>query len=86
MNEVSLNGTVKNTEDEAIKGIRVSAYDEYNNTLTDSDGKYRLLVGEWEQTVLFKDIDGEENGWFEDKEVKWKPGDGPLDVVLERKQ
>jgi hypothetical protein len=87
MDEVSLKGTVKDTNGGAIGGIQVSAYDEYDKTLTDSNGKYQLLVGDWEQTVLFQDIDGPDNGGeFKDLEVKWKPEDGPLDVVMELKE
>jgi hypothetical protein len=85
--DVSITGTVKSADrHEPIPGIKVSGYDEYNSTLTNRFGNYRLSVGEFQQTVLFKDIDGPENGWFEDKVVEWRPNSGPLNVVLVRKE
>ncbi|MDR0315729.1 MAG: hypothetical protein LBH97_02385, partial [Treponema sp.] len=61
--EVALNGTVRSADDEKpIPGISVSAYDENDYVLTGSRGQYHMLVMDWEQTIYFKDIDGEKNG------------------------
>ena len=79
--QVSLNGTIKSDEG-PIGNIQVSIH-EYNYGSTDGNGKYRLFVDNNVQTVRFKDV---ENGEFQDKEVTWHPGDGPLNVVLHRKQ
>jgi hypothetical protein len=83
--QVSLNGTVKSADTkEPIPGIQVSVY-ENDYSVTNGNGKYQLFVEDWEQTVLFKDIDGPENGEFQDKVVTWRPRSGPLNVELERK-
>jgi hypothetical protein len=93
---VRSDGTVKSADTkEPIQGISVSFDGEYynslpeNNTyfeLTESDGSFRIYLGEKENALLFKDIDGEENGEFLEKRVKWNPKKGPLNVELERKQ
>jgi hypothetical protein len=36
--------------------------------------------------VMFRDVDGAENGEFHDKIVTWRSNDGPLNVKLDRKQ
>jgi hypothetical protein len=82
--DVSLSGKVKSTDtEEPILGIRVSSSNDRD--LTDSSGNYRLLVKDRIQTVLFEDIDGALNGEFHDKEVRWDPSDGPLNVSLDPK-
>jgi hypothetical protein len=68
----ALNGMVKSSDTEnPIPGIRVSGSDDF--TLTGSNGNYRLYVDDRIQTILFQDIDGPDNGWFQDKEVLWNP-------------
>jgi putative lipoprotein (rSAM/lipoprotein system) len=79
-----IEGTVKSADaEEPIPGISVSV--SHDISLTDADGKYRLLVYDGTHTVLFEDIDGPENGDFQNKEATWKSGDGTLNVVLERR-
>jgi hypothetical protein len=82
----SLRGTVKSSgSEDTIPGIHVSNSDDYF-TLTGSNGEYRLYVADQAQTVWFRDIDGPDNGEFQDKEVIWNPGDSwRLDVSLDPK-
>jgi hypothetical protein len=82
--EVPSRGIVKSAHTEyPIMGIRVSSSGDRD--FTDSNGNYRLLVADQIQTVLFEDIDGPLNGEFQDKEVRWDPSDGPLNVSLDPK-
>jgi hypothetical protein len=82
--DIPLNGTVKSSDTEnPIPGIEVSGSRDID--LTDSNGNYRLLVADQIQTIWFKDIDGPNNGEYQDKEVSWNPSDGPLHVSLDPK-
>jgi hypothetical protein len=82
--DTTLRGTVKSSDTESpIPGIHVLSVGD--NVLTDADGNYELFVANRIQTVLFKDIDGPENGEFQDKEVSWDPNNGPLNVSLNPK-
>jgi hypothetical protein len=91
----SLNGTVTSADTkEPIQGIGISIDHKYFNSLpeseryfelTNSDGNFHLYVGKGEETLFFKDIDGEENGEFLEKTVKWNPKNGRLNVELERR-
>ena len=78
--QVSLAGKVT-SGGEPVPDIHVSV-NEYNYTLTGSDGKYQLFVDNYTQTVQFIDVEKDE---FHSKTVTWNPGDGLLDVVLDRK-
>ena len=83
----SISGTVRNSDtDEPIPGIQVSIKDNeyYKKVLTNSNGGFLLTVHP-SVVVLFEDIDGPENGEFEDKEIEWHKGDGHLDVKLDPK-
>ena len=89
-------GTVKTEEEEPIPGIQVSIVDSPSGLLTTTNdyGKYRLEVNSNTRMsiareryeVLFEDIDGPENGEFEDMKVTWRSGDGPLHVILKLKE
>jgi hypothetical protein len=77
-----LRGTVKSSATEAaIRGIRVSSSG--NSIHTNDEGRYRISVYDWDQIVLFEDIDGPENGAFENKEITWNPSNGDLHVFLD---
>jgi hypothetical protein len=91
---LTLSGTVKSADTkEPISGIGISYDNEYYNSLpeddrylafSDSDGSFLLYVGGWDFTLLFKDIDGEENGEFLEKTVEWNYKNGRLNIELER--
>jgi hypothetical protein len=79
---ISLRGTVKSSATEAaIRRIRVSGSG--NSIRTDDEGRYGISVYNGEQIVLFEDIDGPENGAFQNKEVRWDPNKGDLHVFLD---
>jgi putative lipoprotein (rSAM/lipoprotein system) len=64
-----IRGTVKSkATNEPIKGIKVSVKDVYQYEATNKAGEFQLYVP-WERsyTVLFEDIDGEENGVYSSK-------------------
>jgi putative lipoprotein (rSAM/lipoprotein system) len=67
---VLIQGTVKSTTNDPIKGIKVSANDLYQYDLTDDAGEFQIYVP-WENfcTIRFEDIDGEENGSYKTKEI-----------------
>ena len=72
----SVKGNVTDTDGRPIKGIRVKV-DYYTSTLTDEQGKFGFdkvqMIGfgndSFNKQLEFQDIDGEENGSFEDKEI-----------------
>ncbi len=72
----SVKGNVTDTDGQPIKGIRVKV-DYYTSTLTDEQGKFGFdkvqMIGfgndSFNKQLEFQDIDGEENGSFEDKEI-----------------
>lgn len=73
----SVKGKVTDTDGKPIEGIRVKV-DYYTSTLTDEQGKFGFDKGEitgfggdsFNQQVEFQDIDGEENGSFEDRKIE----------------
>jgi hypothetical protein len=84
---VMVTGTVKSADtNEPVSGISVSL-DEYSSGITDSNGKYRVLVADYGQTIIsFRDINGTENGDFQDKNVQWDVKKNvPLNILLDRK-
>jgi putative lipoprotein (rSAM/lipoprotein system) len=92
---VTVTGTVKDADtEEPIPGIQISIdkFDDYFKT-SDDEGNFELFIQSWafdkdyNKKILFKDIDGPENGEFKDKEitVTSKVDQHLPPVLLERK-
>ena len=83
----NVKGKVDGTE-KTIEGIEVSLYkrsdsSKINDTKTDKDGYYNFLALEdASYKLVFKDVDGEKNGSFKQKEVDIEYG-GNFSVTLE---
>jgi putative lipoprotein (rSAM/lipoprotein system) len=74
---VTVTGTVKAADtEEPIPGIQISIdkFDDYYET-SDDEGNFELFIQSWtnnkdyNKKIIFKDIDGPENGEYQDKEI-----------------
>jgi hypothetical protein len=77
-----IRGTVKSkATDKPIKGIKVSVKDVYQCEATNEAGEFQLYVP-WERsyTVLFEDIDDEENGVYSSQEVSVESEEGTTEL------
>ena len=95
--DVKFTGTVTaKTTSLPIKGIKVTANDDgYNFGITDEDGKFDFYLQvpkddcSYSVIVNFLDIDGIENGYFDDKTITVRPAckdEVIINVELEEKQ
>jgi putative lipoprotein (rSAM/lipoprotein system) len=91
-------GKVKSKiDDNIIKNIFISVYDSSDKELgqgyTDEDGKYKLIIkqyGDMEVTLKILDVDGNDNGSYNDKNETLKISSNKdkyeLDIVLDPKK
>lgn len=81
--ELSISGTVTGEVDgveKPIPGIEVHTYE--NETKTDKNGKYETTIFSYCDYVRFLDVDGEENGLFEEYYL-FPEAEGSYDIHLE---
>jgi putative lipoprotein (rSAM/lipoprotein system) len=91
---VTVTGTVKARDtNEPIPGIQILIDENEYHEMSDSEGNFELFIERWtsdkkyNKKIIFKDIDGPENGEFQDKEmtVDTKVDLNLHEVFLERK-
>jgi hypothetical protein len=87
--DIRYSGQVKSkTTGQALAGIKVSLKEMAQDQLTDESGEFLFFSNEIEQaTLVFEDVDGENNGTFAAKDtVITNPGEYVvLDIELEEK-
>jgi putative lipoprotein (rSAM/lipoprotein system) len=93
---VYVTGTVKAADtEEPISGIQISSNKSKYKGVTDENGwfgysyDYSFSFGSSDNnnkaTLLFRDIDGSENGEFQDKRISVTSSDEDITVLLDRK-
>jgi putative lipoprotein (rSAM/lipoprotein system) len=79
--DVLIQGTVRSTTNDPIRGIKVSVKDVYQYELTDSAGKFQIYVPQEDLcTIRLDDIDGEENGSYKSKEISVALSNNKIDL------
>lgn len=84
----SAEGYVVDSDLNPIENIRISSADVSEHTFTDKDGHFRLQFNDFrhERTITAKDVDGAENGEFENKSVRVTASNyNNVSVILDEK-